>query len=279
MDVSKHPLIQSINSAGTLDPYFNMQVCDPSQIGWGKATDLFAGDHFSLKELVMNYGFERWGTTNNHVASSAFIIAYLTRFIYPAIGQYVLHRRVPKVTLDNLAFHRSEGRIDATGLRQPLFAVLPDDSFANHPDAEVLTDEKDLYLKLKGWAFTANIELVIEALRRSARASLKVSQNAAAASVAQALHRLYSLVEDKRSVVRDANIFFGDLSSPLYGQINMEIIEHQGKVGFFGRRAGCCLVWRTRESDGYCSNCILRSREDQTQRFREMLETVEQNLD
>ncbi len=139
MDLSLHPLAQSFHEAGKLDAYFNMQVCDPSQSGWGKATDLFAGERTNLKELVMNYWYERWGTTNNHVAASAFIIAYLTRFVYLAIGQYVLHRRVPKVTLENLAFHRSDGRIDATGLRQPLFAVLPDDPFANHPDAEVLT--------------------------------------------------------------------------------------------------------------------------------------------
>ena len=85
MDMSLHPLVQSFHAAEALDPYFNMPVCDPSQSGWGKATDLFADEHNNLKEMVMNYGHERWGTTNNHVAASAFIIAYLTRFVYPAM--------------------------------------------------------------------------------------------------------------------------------------------------------------------------------------------------
>ena len=158
----------------------------------------------------MSHGFARWGTTNNHVAASAFIIAYLTRFIYPLVGQYVLRRRVPRVTLENLAFHRTGGRIDATGLRRPQFAVLPNDPAAGHPDAEVLYSETDLYRQLKDWAFKSNVEIVIAALCRSVPASFKVSQNAVAASCGQALHRLYSHVEDKNLVLRDAETLFED---------------------------------------------------------------------
>jgi hypothetical protein len=274
MNLARHPLVQSLREAGELDSYFDMPLCDLDQRGWSKATDLFQRDDAKLRELVMTYGYERWGTTNNHVAGSAFLIAYLTRFIYPTISQYVLRRRVPRVTLENLAFHRTGGRIDATGLRHPKFAVLPGDPAADHPDAEVLNHERDLYLKLKGWAFKSNADVVIEALRRSVPASLKVSQNAVAASCAQAFHKLYFLEEDKSSVVRDADTFFGDSSSPLYGLVSMEVIEHQGKTGFFARRAGCCLVWRTRESNHYCSNCILQPREEQTRQFWEMLEGV-----
>jgi hypothetical protein len=274
MDLALHPLVQSLGEAGALDSYFGMPLCDPDQRGWSEATSLFQNDDTKLKELVMTYGHERWGTTNNHVTSSAFIIAYLTRLIYPAVGQYVLQCRVPKVTLENLAFHRTAGRIDATGLRRPQFAVLPKDPAADHRDAEVLNHQRDLYLKLKEWAFEANTNVVIEALRRSVSASIKVSQNAVAASCAQAFHKLYFLVEDKGSVVRDAATFFGDSSSPLYRQVSMEVIEHQGKTGLFARRAGCCLVWRTRESNHYCSNCILRPWEEQTRQFREMLEVL-----
>ncbi len=198
----------------------------------------------------MSYGYARWETTNNHVAASAFIIAYLTRFIYPMVGQYVLSRRVPRVTLENLAFHRTDGRIDATGLWQPKFAVLPDDPEAGHPDAEVLPSEADLYRQLREWAFKSNVEIVIESLCRSVPASVKVSQNAVAASCAQALHRLYNHVADKSLVLRDAETFFEDPSSPIYRQVRMEVIEHEGRSGFFASRAGCCLVWRTRGDNG-----------------------------
>jgi hypothetical protein len=274
MHMARHPLVQSPREAGELDSYFDMPVCDPDQGGWSKATSIFQSDDTRLSELVMTFGYERWGTTNNHVAASAFIIAYLTRLVYPVVAQYVLRRRVPKATLVNLAFHHSGNVIDATALRQPHFGLLPGDPAADHPDAEVLKDEEDLYLTLMQWIFAENLELAITSLRRSVSASIKVSLNAVATSFAQAFHRLYFLVEDKSSVVRDADMFFQDLSSPIYGQVSLEVLEHQGKVGLFGRRAGCCLIWRTRESDAYCSNCILRSKKEQTQRFRKMLEEV-----
>jgi len=273
MDLLQHPLTQSLIEAGSLDPYLNLPFCDPDQAGWCAATDLLINDDARLKELVTSYGYASWGTDNYHVAGSAFIIAYLTRVIYPVIGQYVLHRRVPRATLENLAFHRQGESIDATGLRQPQFAALPDDPAASHPDAEVLKNERHLYQKLKEWVFTANLDIIIKTLVRSASASPKVSQNAVAAACAQAFHRLFYLLEDKDSVIRDADTFFKDSSSPIYGQISMEIIEHQGKAGLFGRRAGCCLIWRTKAGDGYCANCILQPKEEQTQRFKEMIAT------
>lgn len=271
MDLPRHPLAQGLNEAASLDPYLQMQFCNPDQGGWSPATDLFFGDDARLKERVMRYGLESWRTTNNHVAGSAFIVAYLTRVIYPVIGQYVLRRRVPGATLENLAFHQLGERIDGTGLRQSRFAALEDDPAAGHPDAEILRDRRQLYLRLKEWVFADNLEIVIECLHRAAGASRKVSRNAVAAACAQAFHRLFYLVEDKVSLVRDADTFFQDRSSPIFGQISLEIVEHQGKAGLFGSRAGCCLIWRTEESDGYCSNCILRPKEEQTRRFQQML--------
>jgi hypothetical protein len=249
-----------------------MPVMDSATAEWTKATDLFLEDHQRLRDLVMFYGREAWGTENHHVAGSAFIIAYLTRVIYPAIGQYVLHCRVPNVSLENLSFHHTNHRIDATALIKPTFAALPGDPAAGHPDVTIAADEKALYLQLKEWMFDSNVKLVIAALRQAARASVKVSQNAVAASCAQAFHQLYPLVADPKSVVRGAKTFFQDSSSLVYQQVSMEVIEHEGKQGLFARRSGCCLVWRTPRADNYCSNCILRPREQQTQHFREMLE-------
>src|ERR687895_1157538 len=188
MDGPEHPLVASLRRAGTFSPYFDMPVVGAETKGLVKAADLYLGNDERLHNLVMTYGREAWGTTNNHVAGSAFIIAYLTRLVYPVIGLYVLQRRVPKVSLDNLSFHFASGRINATMLNQPLFAVLPDDPHAEHSNAVRATDERTLYQLLKEWLFESNVELVIAALRRAARASVKVSQNAAAASCAQTFH-------------------------------------------------------------------------------------------
>jgi len=60
----------------------------------------------------------------------------------------------------------------------------------------------------------------------------------------------------------------------MYGEVRMELIEHQGKKGYFARRAGCCLFWRVRDEDVYCSGCILLSDEEQTIRFKQIMESM-----
>src|SRR5918999_1828846 len=161
MDGPEHPLVASLRRAGRFSSYFDMPVVEAETEGLVKATDLYLGDDERLRDLVMTYGREAWGTTNNHVAGSAFIIAYLTRLVYSVIGQYVLQRRVPKVSLDNLSFHFASGRINATMLNQPLFAVLPDDPHAEPSNALIVTNQTALYELLRKWLFESNVELVI----------------------------------------------------------------------------------------------------------------------
>ena len=126
-------------------------------------------------------------------------------------------------------------------------------------------------LFLKEQLFESNFDVVIPALNRAAGASIKVSWNAVAAACALVFYWLYELTEDKESIVRHVEAFFGDPSSPMYGEVRMELIEHQGKKGYFARRAGCCLFWRVRDQDVYCSGCILLSDEEQTVRFKQQM--------
>ena len=269
-----HPLIDGMARAGLISPYFQLPVRRVEQEGWVDGTELFLNDDEYLENLVMAYGSGYWGTTNRHVAGSAFIIAYLTRLVWPVIGQYSRDRRVPNVSLDNISFHFAERRIDATALRQPLFAVLPSDVSAGHPDADVVTGDDALYTRLKEWLFDSNLALVVASLHRAAGASMKISRNAVAFACAQAFHQLYSEVEDPLRLVSEANAFFDDPSSIVYKQITMEVFEHRDRRVFLARRLGCCLAWRVERAQGYCSNCILTPRTQQDQLFREMLENL-----
>ena len=136
MDLASHPLVSTMHRLTEINQFFNLPVRELEGDGWIEATELFLGDDQRLRNLVMTYGQKAWGTTNNHVAGSVFIIAYLTRLVWPVIGQYVLQRRVPKVALDNVSFHCNSDGIDATALNHPWFAVLPGDPAADHPDSE-----------------------------------------------------------------------------------------------------------------------------------------------
>ena len=270
-----HPLIDGMRRAGSIDRYFDLPIRDPKQDGWISGEDLFLGDDQRLRHLVQTYGQAFWGTANTHVAGSAFIIAYLTRLVWPVIGQWVLEQQVPDVTLGNIAFHQIDDRIDATALAHPTYATVANGPNAGHRDGHndgtTVADPEALYSQLKEWLLVANLELVVESLRRAAGASVKISWNAAATACAQAFHHLYPVSETPETLLTHARLLFGDSSSPLHGQLTVEAVTHQGRSGFFARRRGCCLAWRTQRANGYCSNCILTPREQQDREFQEML--------
>ena len=269
-----HPLVASMVRARELGGFFALPLRQPDDPAWTVARDLFEGNDHRLDELVLAYGQRAWESDNRHVACSAFLVAYLSRVVFPLVGQYVLERRVPDVSLDNLAFHWNGPAIDATGLNRMAFAALPVDPAATHRDALAVADGKVLYGYLKDRLFNENLEIVIASLRRAAGASLKVSRNAVAAAFSQVFNRLYATAGRPDEVVRIAQSFLSDPDSPIHGQLTMEEFRHEGKSGFFSRRRGCCLWWRSPRSNDYCSNCILLPREQQDWRFREMLAGV-----
>ena len=84
------------------------------------------GDHVQTELEVLFCDIRRFTTILEGMPPQeafAFINSYLTRLVWPVIGQYSRDRRVPNVSLDNISFHFAERRIDATAVRQPLFAV------------------------------------------------------------------------------------------------------------------------------------------------------------
>ena len=266
-----HPLVASMEKARELGAFFFLPQRQSGDAAWTGARELFEGDDRRLADLVMAYGQRAWESDNRHVAGSAFLVAYLSRVVFPLVGQYVLERRVPDVSLDNLSFHWSGPAIDATGLNRLNFAVLPGDPAASHGDSVVVADEDALYDYLKERLYAENLDIVIASLRRAAGASLKVSLNAVAAAFSQALNRLYATAGKPAEVARLAELFLSDPDSPIQGQLTMEEFRHQDRTGLFSRRRGCCLWWRSPRSNDYCSNCILLPREQQDRRFREML--------
>ena len=272
MAFEAHPLAESMARLGQISPYFQMPIRDPAEGGWIGADELFLTDDARLRDLVTAHGKSYWGSTNRHVAGSAFIIAYLTRLVWPVIGHYVLEQRVPDVSLSNLAFHRTAdsfgSQIDATALIHPYFALLPDDPGATSSDAVVVKDDAALYIKLKQWLFDDNLAKVIEALNRSAQASIRISQNAVAAACAQAFNGSTHWWKTRMRWFRKPLSCSMTKHLRCTGKLPWEVFKHQDKSGFFARRRGCCLAWGTERANGYCSNCILVPVEEQDRLFR-----------
>ena len=157
-------------------------------------------------------------------------------------------------------------------MARPTFATVAKGPNAGYGDRTIVADPEALYSQLKQWLLVANLDLVVESLRRAAGASVKISWNAAATACAQAFHHLYPVSATPETLISHARKLFDDSSSPLHGQLTVEAVTHRGRSGLFARRRGCCLAWRTNRANGYCSNCILTPRERQDREFQEMLE-------
>ena len=95
-----HPLTESMAKAESLGGFFVLPQAGRADEGWTKARDLFQGDDRRLGEMVAAYGQRAWESSNRHVAASAFLVAYLSRVVFPLAGQYVLAGRAPDVSLE-----------------------------------------------------------------------------------------------------------------------------------------------------------------------------------
>ena len=82
-----HPLLDSMAAAERLGGYFAMPLRRPGVTGWTDAADLFRGDDRRLERLVTAYGERAWASSNRHVVNSAFLVAYLSRVVFPVVGQ------------------------------------------------------------------------------------------------------------------------------------------------------------------------------------------------
>ena len=266
-----HPLVKGMDRMKEISPYFQLPVNGTNGDGWVSAHDLFHKDDDRLKNMVRNYGVEHWNSSNPHVAGSAFLIAYLTRLVWPVIGQYVLEHRVPDVSLKNLVFHISNesetSYIYGTAMVHPHFAALKDDIDIHHEHAIQIIDYSSLFTVLKGWLFDENLSQVIDSLNRACRASIQISKNAVASACGQAFRHLYPVVDDPGTLVQMAQELFSDESTIVFGQVTMEVINIETRSGLFARRLGCCLAWRTDRLNGYCSNCILVPKNEQDRLF------------
>jgi len=266
-----HPLVKGMDRLTQISPYFRLPVKGSEADGWVSAYDLFHEDNDRLKNMVRDYGLEHWDSSNPHVSGSAFLIAYLTRLVWPVIGQFVLERRVPDVTLKNLAFHVKGGSdrrfIDGTAMVIPYFAALKDDTDIQHEHAIEAIDYANLFTVLKRMLFQENLSPVIDSLTQICRASMPVSKNAVASACAQAFRHLYPFVDNPGDLAQLAKELFDDESTVVFGQVTMEVIKMETRSGLFARRLGCCLAWRTSRLNGYCSNCILVSKSEQDKAF------------
>lgn len=226
----------------------------PRSGGWVGADELAAGgaaldDHLSwdADQVLRDYG---------HPARPDVVAGFgLHRYAWPACllitVPWFLERRVPRLPVDRVAFHRTEGRMS---VRVGEFACLPGDPAAGLPGARTVPDEEALREEVRA-AVAQHLGPLLEGfgprLRRGPRARWALATD----EVVEGLWYLGSLLGEERRAVAELRRLLPGGPAPYTGGADFRILTGPGGEELTTRdRAGCCFFYTIRPEDT-CTTC------------------------
>jgi hypothetical protein len=237
----------------------------PDEPGWVMVSEL-ASDGDLLDELLGRIG-RKYETNNRSITATFLLKGCLWRILTPAVAAFLFDRRMPDLSAQNVALSFGEnGYASGLALRERRFAALPTDPAAGHPDAVVLSSEKELL----GWGQKRLAEdylpPLFDALRRSRpRRGRRAMWGTAVDVICEAFIYVGAWLERQQEALGYAeSMLSGD--SPLSGPTNYYVLEHDGGSETTRVRNTCCLYYKI--GDGACFTCPRTPNEERLQRLR-----------
>lgn len=237
--------------------------------GWVTATEL-AGGGSALEELLAwedaellrNYG-ERGRP--DVVASFA-----LHRYAWPACLlmtiPWFLDRRVPRLPVDAVSFHRELGRMS---VHIEEFSCLPGDPAATEPGARTVSGEDALRAELRS-AVADHLGPVLEAFRPRMRRGARALWGIATDEITEGLWYLGHLLGEKERAMAETELLLPGGTTPyLRGAAFRELTGPSGEALPTRDRASCCLFYTLRPQD----TCVTCPRTCDTERIERLTDT------
>ncbi|WP_327326784.1 (2Fe-2S)-binding protein [Streptomyces sp. NBC_01210] len=226
----------------------------PSDAGWVGADELAAGgpalDDFLAwdnAQVLRDYGQQ---------ARPDVIAGFgLHRYAWPACllitVPWFLHRRVPRVPVEDVAFQRMAGQMT---VRVREFACLPDDPAAQLPGARVVQDEEALRAEVRS-AVAEHIGPVLDGFRPRMRRGRRALWGMATDEIAESLWYIAHLLGEERRAVLELERLLPGNTEPYVGTAGFrELTGPNGEQLPTRDRAGCCLFYTLRPEDT-CVTC------------------------
>lgn len=222
--------------------------------GWVGAAELAAGggalDAFLAwdnAQVLRDYGQQ---ARPDVVASFG-----LHRYAWPACllitVPWFLHRRVPRVPVEDVAFQRTLGRM-AVRVRE--FACLPGDPAAALPGARVVPDEEALRGEVRD-AVAQHLGPVLDGFGPRMRRGKRALWGMATDEIVEGLWYVAHLLGEERRAMRELEALLPGTTKPYAGTAGFrELTGPDGESLPTRDRASCCLFYTLRPEDT-CVTC------------------------
>ncbi|WP_371663393.1 (2Fe-2S)-binding protein [Streptomyces sp. NBC_00280] len=226
----------------------------PNGAGWVRAAGLAAGDGdldsflaWDDEQVLRDYG-ERG---RPDVVASFGLHRYAWTACLLITVPWFLHRRVPRLPVEDVSYHRTDGRF---GVRTGAFACLPDDPAATSPGARVVDDEEALRGEVRA-ALTEHLEPLLGGfgprMRRRGRALWGVVTD----DVVEGLHYIGQVVGEADRARRELEQLLPGSTRPFVGSAGFrDATGPDGATPPTRDRASCCFFYTIRP-DEMCDNC------------------------
>ncbi|MET4642254.1 (2Fe-2S)-binding protein [Streptomyces sp. NPDC058232] len=238
----------------------------PSGVGWVGAHELAAGgaalDTFLAwdnAQVLRDYGQQ---ARPDVVASFG-----LHRYAWPACllvtVPWFLHRRVPRIPVEDVAFQRALGHLT---VRVREFACLPDDPAAALPGARVVADEAALRAEVLT-AVAEHIGPVLDGFGPRMRRGKRALWGMATDEIVEGLWYIAHLLGEERRAMTELEALLPGTTKPYVGTAGFrELTGPNGESLPTRDRASCCLFYTLRPED----TCVTCPRTCDTDRVRKL---------
>ncbi|MFF9086785.1 (2Fe-2S)-binding protein [Streptomyces sp. NPDC014991] len=167
---------------------------------------------------------------------------------------WFLHRRVPRLPVTHVSYHRTAGRM---AVRPPVaLACLPGDPAAALPGAVVVPDEEALRARVRA-AVAEHLEPVLDAFGPRARRRGRALWGMATDEVVEGLWYVARLLgaDEERRAVRELGLLLPGSTRPYAGAAGFRTSAAPDGAPVATRvRASCCMFYTVRPEDP-CATC------------------------